>query len=118
MTYIIILMVSALTATIVLECFVALLCGVKSGDDYLEIVQINCITNPVVNVVMTALTVYLELAGSQYRIVMILLELAVVFVEYLFYRKRLVYSKINLLLFSFLLNGVSWLTGQLVNVLV
>ena len=106
-------MLQNLLLTVVFETAAALLLGVRKKRDILFVVLINGITNPIINYAMLLVTFALP-SGSHsaaYYAVLVVFEILVVIWEYKFYQKRLTYNKINLLLFSLVLNGVSVTLG-------
>ena len=106
-------MLQALLLTVLFETAAALLLGVRKRQDILTVILINCITNPIINFVML-LVVFLFPYDSHrllYYALLVVFELAVVFWEYSFYKKRFAYDKINLLLFSLILNAISVTLG-------
>ena len=106
-------MLQALLLTVLFETAAALALGVRKRQDILTVILINCITNPIINFAML-LVVFLFPYDSHrllYYSLLVVFELAVVFWEYSFYKKRFTYDKINLLLFSLILNAISVTLG-------
>lgn len=109
------LLIRCLLLTIVIELIVALILSVRDKKDIINIILVNVITNPVV--VMTQTLLYVKFGSSIELIGIIILEILVVLVEGLIYKKVLDFKKINPLLLSLLLNASSFFIGELINLL-
>ena len=107
------IMVRCLILTIIIESAAAFLFGVRNKKDFLNILLINVITNPLV--VTTEVAVGMLFGNGTAEIFEYFVEAAVVLTEGLFYRKFLRYKKINPILLSFILNGLSYLIGEIIN---
>lgn len=107
------LLIKCLALTIVIELIISLLLGVRDKKDILNIILVNVITNPVV--VMSQVLLYLRFGYKIEIIGVIILEVLVVIVEGLIYRKVLNYKRINPLLLALILNASSFLIGELIN---
>lgn len=107
------LLIKCLALTIVIELIISLLLGVRDKKDILNIILVNVITNPVV--VMSQVLLYLRFGYKIEIIGVIVLEVLVVIVEGLIYRKVLNYKRINPLLLALILNALSFLIGVLIN---
>lgn len=105
---------AALLLTLLAESAAAGLLGVRDKLDYLLIAGANLITNPIVNVVAAAVRIY---AGAMLVPAVLALEILTVFAEYALYRRTLRFTRIPLLLFSLILNAVSFAAGILWSVL-
>lgn len=102
-----------LAFTIIIEILIAFICKVRNKKDFLNIILVNIITNPIV-VVFPYITYLYK--GIVYRnILLIILEVAVVFIEGLIYKKVLKYNKINTYLLSLILNISSYLVGNIIS---
>lgn len=107
------IMYKCLLCTILIEVVVAKILKVKEKQDFLNIILVNIITNPIV--VTMPIFVYL-LYGYKYEIITLyMLEIFTVFIEGFIYKKVLNYKKINLYLLSFILNMFSYLLGLIIN---
>lgn len=107
------MMLVCLTLTLLIESLTALICGVRSKRDFLLISLANLMTNPILVCVTFLLGFFY---GMRVRMpVEILLEISVVFIEGLVYRKATDYKKLDPFLLSLILNGVSYLSGYLLN---
>ena len=108
-------MLFALLLTVMIETAAALVLKVKTKKDILNIVIINCITNPILNIALAAASA-LTSNKTPLFILFLIFEALAVISEYCFYKKRMEYNYINLLLFSFILNGFSFFTGILLRI--
>lgn len=102
-----------LSLTIIIEVGIALLLGIKKKD-ILYLIIINCITNPILNYIMM-IVVYLTSNNIIIYYNFLLFEIMVINSEYRFYRKRLMFKKINLLLLSTVLNISSIILGLIIS---
>ena len=104
------IMIICLLSTIIIEIFFAFLFKVRKKKDFLNIILVNMITNPIV--VITSMYIGLK-CGLIYRnISLIILEISTVIIEGFIYYKYLNYRKINPYLLSFLLNLLSYFIGE------
>ncbi len=99
----------SLGLTLLIELPLALFLGLRKGLDLLCVVLVNVVTNP--SLVLILNLVSMQRVPPWYLIA--LLELAAVAVEALFYRKCLSRCPISPVLFSLILNGISYLGGCL-----
>lgn len=107
------MMLVCLTLTLLIESLTALICGVRTKRDFLLIFLANLMTNPVLVCVTFLLGFFF---GMRVRMpVEILLEISVVFIEGLVYRKATDYKKLDPFLLSLILNAASYLSGFVVN---
>lgn len=109
------LLIRCLLLTLLIELVVALILNVRNKKDIINIILVNVITNPVV--VMTQTLLYIKFGTFIEFIGIIILEILVVLIEGLIYRKVLDYNKINPLVLSLLLNASSFFIGELINML-
>lgn len=109
------IMIRCLLLTILIELAIALILGVRDKKDVINVILVNVITNPVV--VMSQILLYLKFGYKIEMIGIIVLEILVVPIEGLIYNKVLTYRKINPFLLSLVLNGASFLIGELINLL-
>lgn len=106
------LLLRCLIITIVIELLVALILGLRKKD-LINVILVNVITNPIVNIVIVSVNV---LIGLEYRIyALIIMELFALISEALIYKKVLKYKKINWFIISLILNMSSYLFGEIVN---
>ncbi len=110
-------LVISLVLTIVIEVILALIIGVRGNKNIINVIWINCLTNPIV--VGTTNLVYLISNSLLMRnIVLILLEILVVLVEGILFRKFLEEVKIKPLILSLYLNGLSFGIGLIINLII
>jgi len=109
------LLIRCLLLTIIIELIIALILGVRNKKDIINIILVNVITNPIV--VMSQTLLYIKFGYNIEMIGIAILEVLVVLVEGLIYKKVLNYKKINPILLSLILNALSFLIGELINLL-
>lgn len=109
------IMLRALICTVVIEVCVALILKVKSRKDILNIVLVNCFTNPLV----TSIPVYINIRYGlfQRHFTLAILEVFTLISEGLIYSKVLNYRRINPFVLSLILNISSYLIGVIINYL-
>ena len=106
-------MIICLTATILIECIVAILLRIRNRKDIINIILANILTNPLV----VSIPVYFNiLYGIYFRnIAYIILEICAVIAEAIIYKKFLKFDKINPFVISIILNIASFGIGELTN---
>ena len=105
-------MIICLVCTIVIESLVALIIGVRDKKDFVNIVLVNVVTNPIVVVFPYIISLY----NHNLRIVsLVLFEIMAFVVEALIYKKVLKYKKINYFSISLILNASSYFIGEIIN---
>ena len=112
MITIIIKLIIALLLTIIIETSLAIILKIRNKKDLLNIVLINIITN-------LSLNIFILLSNIIFKrliINIIILEIIVVLIEALFYKKKLAYKKINPFILSLLLNVISYSIGLLIKI--
>lgn len=111
-----VIMIMCLIVTIFTEVLIASILKTKNKKDFLNIMLVNTLTNPLV----VTIPFYLNIKyGIMYRnIVLYIMEILVVFVEGYIYQKYLTNKKINPYLFSLILNISSYIGGLIVNYIV
>ena len=107
------ILIVCLLSTIIVEVIVSLLLKVRDKKDILNIILVNIMTNPL----LVSITVYINIFyGLKYKNIIIYpLEILVVLVEGLVYKRYLKYKKINQYLLSLILNISSYLIGLFIN---
>lgn len=108
-----IVMVRCLVCTILIETIIALLIGIRDKKDYLNIILVNIVTNPLV--VVFPIAFYIQYGNEAKNISIIILEIFAFLFEGIIYCKYLKYKKTNGFLISFLLNFCSYFIGELIN---
>ncbi|MBQ1350930.1 MAG: hypothetical protein U0P28_06170 [Ruminococcus sp.] len=109
-------LVYGLSVTLVTELSVAALLRVR-GWDLVLIGLVNCLTNPVVNLIYAWSLLNFSQNSAVPYLVLAALEIAVVFGEAWAFRVTLKYRRIRPLLLSLILNGVSFSVGLILNIL-
>lgn len=107
------MMLIALTVTIIIEVVVAIILKVKDKKDYLNIILVNIITNPLVAIIPFYLNIHYGIAAR--NICLAIMEIWAVLLEGYIYRKYLKYDKINPYVFSLILNITSYSLGLVIN---
>lgn len=102
-----------LLLTLAVEPGAAAIAGVR-GSDLAILALINCVTNPLVNYCFDWIWIWQNGQGAVPYICLAVLEIGVVAVEALLFKKLLRYRKIKPLPLSLLLNGASFAVGELV----
>jgi len=100
----------SLVFTIFIEVVISVFCGIDDKRDILFIILINILTNP-----STEMINLLIKDGSFHYPVIIALEIVVIIIEYLFYKKELNNKSINLLFLSIINNVCSYVVGVMFN---
>ena len=110
-----IMMLKCLILTIIIEIIVSIILKIKNKKDILNIILVNCITNPLV----TSIPVYFNINFGllERNISLLILEILTLFIEGFIYKKVLNYKKINPYLISLILNMSSYLIGKIINYL-
>ncbi len=108
--YVLLQMMRNLLLTIIIETAIALILKIRDKDDIKNIIYINCITNPIINYVMLVIF-YIFASTLIQRSFLFVFEMIVVYSEYRYYKKKLKYNKMNLLLLSAILNASSYFIG-------
>lgn len=109
-------LLTCLILTIIIEVIIAYFLKVRVKKDYLNIILVNILTNPIV--VLFPYIIYLYHGITIYYISLIILELLAVLSEGFIYQKVLKYKKYNYYLLSLILNLSSYLIGDLINYLI
>lgn len=100
-----------LIATIIIEIITAFICKVRDKKDFINIILVNIITNPIVVVIPYIIYLYY---GVTYRYIsLFILEVLTVITEGYIFHRVLKYNKINAYVFSMILNVSSYLIGEL-----
>lgn len=96
---------TAFSITIIIETLLAYILKIREKEDLLNIIIINFITNVALNIFI----IISSILFNKLIINIILLEILIIVVEGIFYKKKLSYKKINPFLISLILNTVSYL---------
>lgn len=103
---------TAFSITIIIETLLAYLLKIREKEDLLNIVIINFITNVALNIFI----IISSILFNKLIINIILLEILIIVVEGIFYKKKLSYKKINPFLISLILNTVSYLFSIIIKI--
>ena len=108
-----IIMIVCLSVTIIVELMVAIILKIRNRKDLINIILVNCFTNPLV----VAIPVYVNIMyGIKERhITLLVLEVLTVLIEGIVYKKFLKYKAINPILLSLMLNASSYVIGEIIN---
>lgn len=99
-----------LVFTLIIEVGMAMVMGVWEHEDIKTVVKVNCITNPIVVILMN-LSFELSQSITVRNLVTAVLEIVVVWVETVMYRRWLVHRKRKTFLLSLVLNASSFGIG-------
>ena len=111
-----IVMIRCLISTIVIEMLVALLIGIRERKDFLNIILVNIVTNPLV--VVFPIVFNIQYGLNARTISLIVLEIFAFLFEGIVYWKCLKYRKLNGFLISFILNMSSFFLGEFINYII
>ncbi len=108
-----IVMIRALIFTILIEVLAGFFVGVRDKKDFLNVILVNIMTNPLV----VSLPVYMQIKFGlrERQMTLIILEILAVLLEGLVYYKYLKYRKIDGFLLSLILNIASYGFGKVIN---
>ena len=102
-----------LISTIIIEIFIAFIFKVRDKKDFINIILVNIITNPIV--VLIPYIIYLYYGVAYRYISLLVLEILTIVVEGFIYKKVLKYNKINAYILSIILNLSSYLIGEILS---
>lgn len=103
---------TAFSITIIIEIVLAYLLRIRKKEDFLNIIIINFITNIALNIFI----IISAILFNKIIINILLLEIFILVVEGIFYKKKLSYKKINPFLISLVLNTVSYLFSLIIKI--
>ena len=106
-------MAVCLSLTLVFELLAAFGAGIRKGKDFVNVILVNVMTNPIVATV--PLWVNLRFGITPRHIVLAFLEVFALFSEAFVYAKVLDYKRMHPLLLSLLLNLCSYGAGIILN---
>ena len=107
------IMIRCLGLTIIIEGLIAFFLGIRMKKDFLNIVLVNILTNPIV--VTVPYLVFILFGFRIYKYSIYVLEVLTFLVEGLIYLKVLDYKKINPFILSAILNLSSYGFGLLLD---
>lgn len=99
--------------TIIIELIVSFIIGIRNKEDIKVVIWANIFTNPVV--VYLANCIKLLNNNLIYNIVVIIMEITVVIVEFIIYKKYLKFKEKSPLFISSINNIISFLLGIIIN---
>lgn len=105
------IMILALVVTILLEVLFTLIIKIRDKKDIINIILVNVLTNPLL--VSITYVIFLKYGEGIQKIVEIVMEIIIIVVEGILYKKYLKFKKINPFLISFILNLSSYTIGSL-----
>ena len=106
------IMLYCLSCTVIIECGIAFISGIRKAKDLLFVLLVNIMTNPLL-VVLTVI-VNLFFGRLWYYISLAVLEIGAVAAEGLVY-KFTIKHKLNPFLLSLILNSASFFLGLIIN---
>ena len=109
-----IIMIKCLLCTIIIECIIGYIIGIRNKKDILNIILVNILTNPIVVSIPVYLMIRYKSINLRYNSLLVL-EILTFLVEGFIYSKVLKYKKINPFLISLILNLGSYFIGEIIN---
>jgi len=100
----------SLIFTILIEFIISIFCGINNKVDLLNIILINLLTNP-----STELINLLIKDSSFHYPIILTIEILIITIEFLFYKKVLKTENINFLYLSIINNVCSYVIGVIYN---
>lgn len=107
-------LVISLFLTLIIEMSLAAIAKVREEENLTTVMWVNVLTNPVVVFTANMTSIIFDNYFIT-RAVVYFLEIMVVIVEGYLFKKYLKDVKINPYLFALYLNGISFLTGEVIN---
>ena len=111
-----IIMLRALLCTIIIELIVGIILKIRNKKDLINIILVNCLTNPLV--VTIPLYVNIKYGLFERHICLLLLEIFALAIEGFIYKKYLEFNKINPYVLSIILNACSYSMGEVINFII
>ena len=107
------IIIISLFSTTLIEVICSYLFKIRNKKDIINIILVNIMTNPL----LVTILIYINIMfGLKYRNILVYpLEILVVLIEGLVYKKYLSYKKINPFVLSLVLNSLSYILGLLIN---
>lgn len=106
-------LIISLLLTLIIELITSLVLGIRNKEDIQVVIWANVLTNPIV--VYLANCIKLLNNAPAYNVLVIIMEILVVVVEAIIYKKFLNYKGKSPLLISSINNIVSFLSGIVIN---
>lgn len=107
------IMIRCLVCTVIIECIIAFIIGIRNKKDFLNVILVNCITNPIV--VTVPLYFNIRYGIIERRVALLILEILTIICEGFIYKKILKFKKINPYIISIVLNAGSYFIGEIIN---
>lgn len=104
-------MLICLSLTILIEVIVAYILNVRKIKDFINIVLVNFLTNPLVVTIPFFCNIYYGIICR--NIALVILEIFAFLIEGFIYKKYLSFNKINPYIISLILNFMSYTIGSL-----
>ena len=110
------ILIEALALTLVIELTIALILKVRNKCDILFIALINCVTNPLINMIYAGILLFFRIEADSLisYVVVFVLEIVVWLTEALFFKKLLEYIRMPGMLLSLILNASSFFIGLII----
>jgi hypothetical protein len=107
-----IIMLKCLLLTILIECIIGFIIGVRDKKDLLNILLVNILTNPIV--VSIPVLVMLKSTPTNRYYCLFILEIVTFLIEGFIYSKVFKYKKINPYIVSLIMNLGSYFIGEII----
>lgn len=109
----IISLIISLILTIIIESIISFIIGIRDKEDLEVVLWVNILTNPIVVYIANCLILLNN--NVAYNIVVVIMEILVIIVEFIVYKKYLDYKKKSPLLISSLNNIISFSLGIIIS---
>ena len=103
----------SLFLTIIIELTVSFIIGIRDKDDIKVVILVNICTNPIVVYIANCLMLFTN--DFIYNIGVAILEMLVVMVEFVLYKKYLKFDKVSPFAISLINNVISFSIGVIIN---
>ncbi len=103
----------SLFLTIIIELTVSFIIGIRNKDDIKVVILVNICTNPIVVYIANCLMLFTN--DFIYNIGVAILEMLVVMVEFVLYKKYLKFDKVSPFAISLINNVISFSIGVIIN---
>lgn len=103
----------SLFLTIIIELTVSFIIGIRDKDDIKVVILVNICTNPIVVYIANCLMLFTN--DFIYNIGVAILEILVVMVEFVLYKKYLKFDKVSPFVISLINNVISFSIGVIIN---
>lgn len=103
----------SLFLTIIIELTVSFIIGIRDKDDIKVVILVNICTNPIVVYIANCLMLFTN--DFIYNIGVAILEILVVIVEFVLYKKYLKFDKLSPFAISLINNVISFSIGFIIN---